>query len=84
MMKANLVFNPPYFPSTMEKNKITDMLISGALLGGAAYYIFYTERGQRWRDHLGELAADTMDEWLSSLEGKLEEAERMVLDGEKK
>ena len=67
----------------MEKNKITEMLISGALVGGAIYYLFYTERGQRWRDQIGEMAADTIDEWLSSIEGKLAEAERMVRENEK-
>ncbi len=68
----------------MEKNKITEMLITGAFVGGAIYYLFYTERGQRWRDQLGDMAADTIDEWLASLEGKLAEAERMAREGEKK
>lgn len=67
----------------MEKNKITEMLISGALVGGAIYYLFYTDRGQRWRDQIGDMAADTIDEWLSSIEGKLAEAERMVRENEK-
>lgn len=68
----------------MEKNKITEMLISGALVGGAIYYLFYTDRGQRWRDQIGDMAADTIDEWLSSIEGKLAEAESMAREGEKK
>jgi hypothetical protein len=68
----------------MEKNKITEMLISGALVGGAIYYLFYTDRGQRWRDQIGDMAADTIDEWLSSIEGKLADAESMAREGEKK
>jgi len=67
----------------MEKNKITEMLVSGALVGGAIYYLFYTERGQRWRDQIGDMAADTIDEWLSSIEGKLAEAERTIRENEK-
>lgn len=51
------------------------MLIAGALVGGAVYYLFYTERGDRWREQLGDLAASTFDDWLASMEEKLAEAE---------
>ena len=83
MMNVNLVFETNETSPIMEKNKITEMLVSGALVGGAIYYLFYTERGQRWRDQIGDMAADTIDEWLSSIEGKLAEAERTIRENEK-
>ncbi len=59
----------------MQRNKIAEMLITGALVGGAVYYLFYTERGQRWREQLADLATDSIDSWLAALEQKLAEAE---------
>lgn len=67
----------------MEKNKITEMLITGAFVGGAIYYLFYTERGSRWREQIGDMAANTIDEWLASLETKLAEAEANARENEK-
>lgn len=68
----------------MEKNKIAQVLIGGALVGGAVYYLFYTERGKRWLEQFGDLAANTLDEWLATLEEKIAEAEANAREKEEK
>jgi hypothetical protein len=75
--------NVSKLPPAMEKNKIAEMLIAGALVGGAVYYLFYTERGNRWREQIGDLATSTIDEWLQTLEDKLAEAEANARENEK-
>lgn len=67
----------------MQKNKTAEMIVAGALIGGVVYYLFYTERGSRWREQIGDIAANTIDEWLASLEEKLAEAEANAREKEK-
>jgi hypothetical protein len=83
MMNATSVFDTIETPPAMQKNKIAEMLITGALVGGAVYYLFYTERGSRWREQIGDLAMNTIDEWLATLEDKLAEAEANARENEK-
>lgn len=59
----------------MEKSKTFEFLVGGALLGGAFYYLFYTERGEQFRERMAELALDKLDEWLAIMEQELTEAE---------
>jgi hypothetical protein len=68
----------------MQKNKFAEILIGGALVGGAVYFLFNTERGKRWLEQFGDIAANTLDEWLATLENKLAEAEAMARENEEK
>ena len=65
----------------MEKRKIFELLLSGALLGGAFYFLFYTERGRQLRERLVDAAEDKLDEWLATLEQELLEAEQAAKEG---
>lgn len=62
----------------MEKRNILELFLGGALVGGAIYFLFYTERGQKFRDRLADMAEETLDEWLEQLEQYLEEQEKLV------
>lgn len=59
----------------MEKRNTFELLLAGALLGGAFYFLFYTERGRLLRERLVNTATDKLDEWLAALEQELADAE---------
>ncbi len=60
----------------MEKRNTLELLLAGALLGGAFYFLFYTERGQQLREKLADTLSDKLDEWLEAIEQELAEAEQ--------
>lgn len=60
----------------MEKRNTLELLLAGALLGGAFYFLFYTERGQQLREKLADNLSDKLDEWLEAIEQELAEAEQ--------
>jgi hypothetical protein len=41
------------------------------LLGGAVYFLFYTESGRHWLERLKNTASDQLDKWLEDLETHL-------------
>lgn len=63
----------------MKKRDTLELLFGGALLGGAIYFLFYTERGGRLREKLIETAADKIDNWLEELEEQLAQAEAEIV-----
>ena len=67
----------------MQKKSITEILITAALIGGAVYFLFYTERGQMWLERLKNTAADQMDEWLEDLEKYLADLEHAAQQHER-
>lgn len=60
----------------MEKRNLLELFLGGALVGGAIYFLFYTERGQKFRDRLADMAEETLDEWLASVEQELMKVEQ--------
>lgn len=64
----------------MQKRSFSEILLAAALIGGAAYFLFYTETGRQWMERLKNTAADQLDNWLSDLEIYLQELE---LSGER-
>ena len=58
----------------MQKGSILEKLVVVALMAGAFYYIFYTERGKKWLNRMLDTAAGTVDELLAMLEEELAEA----------
>jgi len=60
----------------MEKRNTFELLLAGALLGGAFYFLFYTERGRQLREKLTDTLTDKLDEWLEAIEQELAEAEK--------
>jgi hypothetical protein len=59
----------------MEKKSTTEILLIAALIGGAVYFLFFTETGRIWLERLQNTAADQLDQWLSDLETQLRELE---------
>ena len=59
----------------MKKQNTLGILLAGALAGGAIYFLFFTERGQKLLDRLTDIAAERLDDWLAELERELAEAE---------
>ncbi|MBN8679172.1 MAG: hypothetical protein J0M29_13165 [Chitinophagales bacterium] len=55
----------------MEKRNSAEILLAALLLGGAIYFLFYTESGRQWLDRLKNLATDQLDKWLEDLEAHL-------------
>jgi DNA-binding MarR family transcriptional regulator len=62
----------------MEKRNTLGLLLAGALVGGAVYFLFFTERGRKLLDRLTDMATEKLDEWLAELERELAEAENEV------
>ncbi len=56
----------------MQKRTAAEIFLAAALLGGAAYFLFYTENGRQWMDRLRNTAADQLDNWLNDLENHLQ------------
>ncbi|MEO6039611.1 MAG: hypothetical protein ABIQ93_14450 [Saprospiraceae bacterium] len=59
----------------MKKSTSTSLLLTAAAAAGAVFYLFYTDRGIRWRKRAVKNMADTVDELLENLENSLAEAE---------
>ncbi|HAD14089.1 MAG TPA: hypothetical protein DCF33_16825 [Saprospirales bacterium] len=55
----------------MEKRTSAEILLAALLLGGAVYFLFYTENGRQWLDRLKNIASDQLDKWLEDLEAHL-------------
>jgi len=56
-----------------QKRSTLEVLAAIALIGGALYFVLYTERGQRWLDRILDTAMDSLDAMLASLEEELAE-----------
>lgn len=59
----------------MQKRTTAEILLAATLLGGAAYFLFYTDSGRIWLDRLKDTATDQLDKWLADLEAYLQELE---------
>lgn len=57
-----------------QKRSTLEVLAAIAIIGGALYFVLYTERGQRWLDRILDTAMDSLDAVLASLEEELAEA----------
>ena len=55
----------------MEKRTSAEVLLAALLLGGAVYFLFYTESGRQWLERLKNTATDQFDKWLEDLEAHL-------------
>ncbi|MBK8193202.1 MAG: YtxH domain-containing protein [Lewinellaceae bacterium] len=62
----------------MEKRNTIELLLAGAILGGAFYFLFFTERGNQFRERMIDVASDKLDDLLESLEKELSEMEMGV------
>jgi hypothetical protein len=60
----------------MQKRTAAEILLAALLLGGAAYFLFYTDSGKAWLERLKNLATDQLDQWLADLETHLHDLER--------
>ena len=63
-----------------ERTAVTVGAVIGALVGGAASYLFFTERGQVLRDRL-EPAVDDLRREFTRFQGTIEQVGRMANDG---
>ena len=63
-----------------ERTAITVGAAIGALIGGAATYLFFTERGRTLRDRL-EPAVDDLKREFARFQGTIEQVGRMANDG---
>ena len=59
----------------MQKRTAAEILLAAILLGGAAYFLFYTETGRQWLERLKNTATDQLDKWLADLEAHLQSLE---------
>jgi uncharacterized membrane protein YdjX (TVP38/TMEM64 family) len=65
----------------MEKRSTAEILLAALLLGGAVYFLFYTEAGHQWLERLKNTATDQLDKWLADLEEHLAQMEFREGDG---
>jgi len=59
----------------MQKRTLSEILLAAALIGGAIYFLFYTENGRQWLERLKNTAMDQLDHWLADLEAHLQTLE---------
>lgn len=59
----------------MQKRSTAEILLAALLIGGAVYFLFYTETGRQWLERLKNTTADQLDTWLSDLEAHLAQLE---------
>lgn len=59
----------------MQKRTTAEILLAATVLAGAAYFLFYTEKGRQWLDRLKDTATDQLDNWLADLEEHLQDLE---------
>lgn len=60
-----------------QKRSTIEILAAIAIIGGALYFVLYTERGQRWLDRMIDTAMDSLDALLASLEEVMSEEEAL-------
>jgi gas vesicle protein len=63
-----------------ERTAVTVGAVVGALIGSAASYLFFTERGQALRDRL-EPAVEDLRREFGRFQGTIEQVGRMANDG---
>jgi len=63
-----------------ERTAVTMGAVIGALVGSAASYLFFTERGQVLRDRL-EPAVEDLKREFARFQGTIEQVGRMANDG---
>jgi gas vesicle protein len=63
-----------------ERTAVTVGAVVGALVGGAATYLFFTERGRTLRDQL-EPAVEDLQREFSRFQGTIQQFGRMANDG---
>jgi len=63
-----------------ERTAVTMGAVVGALVGGAASYLFFTERGQGLRDRL-EPAVEDLRREFARFQGTIQQVGRMANDG---
>ena len=63
-----------------ERTTVTAGALIGALVGGAASYLFFTERGRQLRDRLDPAIADLQREF-GRFQGTIEQVGRMANEG---
>ena len=63
-----------------ERTAVTAGALVGALIGAAATYLFFTERGRTLRDRL-EPAIDDLRQEFARFQGTIEQVGRMANDG---
>lgn len=63
-----------------ERTAVTLGAVIGAVVGGAASYLFFTERGQVLRDRL-EPAVDDLRREFGRFQGTIQQVGRMANDG---
>ncbi len=59
----------------MQKRSTFEILVAIAVIGGALYYVLYTERGRSWLDRVLDQAFDSMDALLASLDKEMKGSE---------
>jgi gas vesicle protein len=63
-----------------ERTAVTAGALVGALIGAAASYLFFTDRGRQLRDRL-EPAMDDLQREFARFQGTIEQVGRMANDG---
>ena len=63
-----------------ERTAVTAGALVGALIGGAAGYLFFTNRGRQFRDRLEPAMADLRREF-ARFQGTMEQVGRMANEG---
>ena len=63
-----------------ERAAITLGALAGAVVGGAAMYLFFTEHGRQVRDRLGPALEDLQHEF-SRFQGTIEQVGRVANEG---
>jgi len=63
-----------------ERTAVTVGALIGAVLGGAAGYLFFTDRGRQVRDRLEPAMADLQREFVR-FQGTIEQVGRMANEG---
>lgn len=63
-----------------ERTAVTVGALIGALIGGAASYLFFTDRGRQLRDRLEPAVADLQREFVR-FQGTLQQVGRMANEG---
>lgn len=63
-----------------ERTAVTVGAVVGALVGSAASYLFFTERGQMLRDRL-EPAVEDLQREFARFQGTIQQVGRMANDG---
>jgi len=52
----------------MRKRSLLEILVAIAVVGGAFYFVFFTEKGRSWLDRVLNQAFESIDALLASLD----------------